>query len=68
MALDFSPLAVLLKVNYATDKDNSDYEEDYEEPDIIIDVKDELTMFSGINKVGYAKIHKRLEDGNYELF
>ncbi len=40
MALDFSPLAVLLKVNYATDKDNSDYEEDYEESDIIIDVKD----------------------------
>ena len=36
--------------------------------DIIIDVKDELTMFSGINKTNYAKIYKRLEDGKYELF
>lgn len=57
-----------VRSNYAVDKDEPDYEEDYEEPDIIIDVKDELTMFSGINKVGYAKIYKRLEDGNYELF
>ena len=57
-----------VRSNYAVDKDDPDYEEDYEEPDIIIDVKDELTMFSGINKVGYAKIYKRLEDGNYELF
>lgn len=57
-----------VRANYAVDKDDPDYEEDYEEPDIIIDVKDELTMFSGINKVGYAKIYKRLEDGNYELF
>lgn len=57
-----------VRSNYAVDKDDPDYEEDYEEPDIIIDVKDELTMFSGINKTNYAKIYKRLEDGNYELF
>ena len=57
-----------VRSNYAVDKDDPDYEEDYEEPDIIIDVKDKLTMFSGINKTNYAKIYKRLEDGNYELF
>ena len=57
-----------VKENYAADKDNPDYEEDYEEADIIIDIKDELTMFSGINQVGYAKIYKRFENGRYELF
>ena len=57
-----------VRSNYAVDKDDPDYEEEYENPDVIIDVKDELTMFEGINKVGYAKIYKRLEDGRYKLF
>lgn len=57
-----------VKSNYAADENDEDYEEDYEEADVIIDIKDEFTMFSGINKVGYAKIYKRNDDGEYELF
>ncbi len=57
-----------VKANYAADKDDPDYEEDYDNPDIIIDVKDEITMFKGINKVGYAKIYYRNNDGAYKLF
>ena len=57
-----------VRSNYAVDKEDPDYEEEYEKPDVIIDVKNELTMFEGINKVGYAKIYKRLEDGRYKLF
>lgn len=57
-----------IKSNYAADKDDPDYEEDYEKADVIIDIKDEFSMFSGINKVGYAKIYKRNDDGLYELF
>ena len=57
-----------VKANYAAKEDDPDYEEDYEEADVIIDVKDEFTMFSGINKVGYAKIYHRNNDGLYELF
>lgn len=33
-----------------------------------INIKDKFTMFEGINKVGYAKIYKKVEDGKYELF
>lgn len=54
--------------NYAADEKDPDYEEDYETPDIIIDIKDEFTMFEGINKVGYAKIYKRTDEGKYNLF
>lgn len=43
-----------VKSNYAADENDSDYEE----ADVIIDIKDEFTMFSGINKVVYAKIYK----------
>ena len=57
-----------VKANYAADKDDPDYEEDYDNPDIIIDVKDEITMFKGINNVGYAKIYYRNNDGAYKLF
>ena len=57
-----------VKGNYAADKEDPDYEEDYEEADVIIDVKDELTMFEGIKKVGYAKIYRRLKNGEYKLF
>ncbi len=54
--------------NYAADKDDPDYEEEYEEADVIIDVKNEITMFSGINKTGYAKIYYRNDNGVYESF
>ena len=57
-----------VKANYASDKENPDYEEDYEEADVIINVKNEITMFSGINKIGYAKIYYRNDNGLYELF
>ena len=57
-----------VKSNYAADKDDPDFEEDYEKADVIIDVKNELTMFSGINKIGYAKIYKRNSNGTYTLF
>lgn len=57
-----------VKANYAGDKDDPDYEEDYEEADVIIDVKNEITMFSGINKTGYAKIYYRNDNGVYESF
>lgn len=57
-----------VKANYAVDKDDPDYEEDYDEADVIIDIKDEFTMFSGINKIGYAKIYHRNDNGSYKLF
>ena len=57
-----------VKGNYAADKDDYDYAEEYEEADVIIDVKNEITMFSGINKVGYANIYKRNLNGTYKLF
>lgn len=57
-----------VKANYAAKEDDPDYEEGYEILDIKIDIKDELTMFKGINEVGYAKIYHRNNDGSYELF
>lgn len=57
-----------VKSNYAADEKDPDYEEDYDEADVIIDIKDEFTMFSGINKVGYAKIYYKKDNGAYELF
>ena len=57
-----------VKSNYAAEENDPDYEEDYEEADVIIDIKDEFTMFKGINKVGYAKIYKRTDEGKYNLF
>lgn len=56
-----------VKANYAADADDYDYEEDYEEADVIIDVKSEITMFSGINKIGYAKIYERNSECIYNL-
>ncbi|CAM2079511.1 MAG: hypothetical protein NSGCLCUN01_03731 [uncultured Clostridium sp.] len=56
-----------VRENYAVDKDDPDYEDDYEEADVIINVENEITMFSGINKIGYAKIYERDEDGKYKL-
>lgn len=57
-----------VKANYAADENDPDYEEDYDVVDIKIDVKDEFTMFKGINEVRYAKIYHRNNDGSYELF
>lgn len=57
-----------VKSNYAIAKDDIDYEEDYEEPDVVINIENEITMFSGINKIGYAKIYYRNDNGVYELF
>lgn len=45
-----------VKENYVADKDEPDYEEDYKEADILINVENEIIMFSGINKIEYAKI------------
>ena len=56
-----------VRENYAADKYDPDYEDDYEEGDVIINVENEITMFSGINKIGYAKIYERDEDGKYKL-
>lgn len=57
-----------VRENYAVDKDDPDYEEEYEEADVTINVKNEITMFSGINQVGYAKIYYRNDNGVYESF
>lgn len=57
-----------VKANYAADKDDPHHEEDYEEADVIIDIKNEITMFSGINQIEYAKIYYRNDSGSYELF
>lgn len=57
-----------VKANYAAKEGDPDYEEDYEIVDVKIDIKNELTMFKGINEVGYAKIYHRNNDGSYELF
>lgn len=53
-----------VRENYAVDKDDCDYET----ADVIIDVQSEITMFSGINEIGYAKIYYRNDDGLYKLF
>lgn len=57
-----------IKANYAAGKDDPDYDEDYEEADAIIDVKNEISMFSGINKTNYAKIYHRNSTGLYQLY
>ena len=57
-----------VRENYAVDKDDSDYEDYYETANVIIDVQSEITMFSGINEIGYAKIYYRNDDGLYKLF
>ena len=57
-----------IRENYAADEDDPDYEKDYEYPDVILDVKDEFTLFKGINELGYAKIYYRDKNGKYKLF
>lgn len=57
-----------VRENYAAAEDDPDYEKEYEKADVIIDVCDELTMFKGINEVGYAKIYFRDKDSTYKLF
>lgn len=57
-----------VKENYAAAEDDLDYEKEYKKADVIIDVYDELTMFKGMNEVGYAKIYFRDKDNTYKLF
>ena len=57
-----------IKENYAAEEDDPDYEKDYDEPDVILDVQDELTLFKGINELEYAKVYYRDKNGQYKLF
>lgn len=57
-----------VRENYATAEDDPDYEKDYEIPDVILDVRDEFTLFKGINELEYAKVYYKDESGQYELF
>lgn len=41
---------------------------EYENVDVIIDVENEISMFSAINKIGYAKIYKKKHNDKYILF
>lgn len=57
-----------IKENYAVEADDPDYEKDYDEADVILDVKDEFTLFKGINELEYAKVYYRDKNGQYKLF
>lgn len=57
-----------IKENYAADEKDPDYEKDYDSPDVILDVKDEFTLFKGLNEVDYAKVYYRDENRKYKLF
>ncbi|WP_338631820.1 hypothetical protein [Clostridium baratii] len=57
-----------IKENYAAEEDDPDYEKDYDEPDVILDVQDEFTLFKGINELEYAKVYYRDKNGKYKLF
>ncbi|WWU66787.1 hypothetical protein QJR26_18655 (plasmid) [Clostridium baratii] len=57
-----------IKENYAAEDGDPDYEKDYDEPDVILDVKDEFTLFKGINELEYAKVYYRDKNGKYKLF
>ncbi|MGU8435655.1 hypothetical protein ACV3RS_17205, partial [Clostridium perfringens] len=54
--------------NYAVSEDDSEYEKDYEIPDVIMDVFYEFTLFKGLNELNYAKIYYKSDDGEYKLF
>lgn len=56
-----------LEENYKVDKDNSGNEVYYEEPDIILNVEDEISMFKGINSTSFASVYKKNNCGEYEL-
>lgn len=56
-----------LEENYKVDKDNSGNEVYYEEPDIILNVEDEISMFKGINSTSFASVYKKNDCGEYEL-
>ena len=58
----------LIRDNYAVDEDDPDYEKDYDIPDVVLDVFDEFTLFKGLNKLNYAKIYYKSDDGTYKLF
>lgn len=58
----------LIRNNYAVSEDDPDYKKDYSVPDVILDVFNEFTLFKGLNKLNYAKIYYKSEDGTYKLF
>ena len=58
----------LIRDNYAVSEDDSDYEKDYDNPDVVLDVFDEFTLFKGLNELNYAKIYYKDNDGKYRLF
>ncbi|MDY3360462.1 MAG: hypothetical protein SOY04_08690 [Clostridium celatum] len=58
----------IVKENYAASDKDPDYEKDYEKADVIIDVENELSMFKGINEIGYANIYYRNESNKYIKF
>lgn len=53
-----------IEQNYILEKDDINNED----VDIIINVEDEISMFSGINEIGYAKIYIKNESDTYFLF
>ncbi|WWU66705.1 hypothetical protein QJR26_17885 (plasmid) [Clostridium baratii] len=57
-----------IKENYAAEDDDPDYEKDYDEPDVILDVQNEFTLFKGINELEYAKVYYKDKNGQYKLF
>ena len=58
----------LIRDNYAVSEDDTDYEKDYDIPDVVLDVFDEFTLFKGLNELKYAKIYYKSDDGTYKLF
>lgn len=48
-----------IKENYAADESDEDYDKDYDEPDYIIDVDTEITLFKAINELEYAEIYRK---------
>ena len=58
----------LIRDNYAVSENDPDYEKDYDNPDVVLDVFDEFTLFKGLNELNYAKIYYKSEDGTYKLF
>lgn len=58
----------LIRDNYAVDEDNPNYEKDYDIPAVVLNVFDEFTLFKGLNKLEYAQIYYKSDDGIYKLF
>lgn len=46
---------------------NNISDKEFENIDVIINIEDELSMFSAINKIGYAKIYTKNDNDKYIL-